>query len=315
MTAIVFLGLALTSLPARAQAIFFVLDVSGSMGAADIDTAGTTRHAAMVTAVTAMINAAPTNMQMGFLSYDNTVQVDRTLTTDKAAFLTALAAIRPPGGTTATGDALNQGLNEIKNAMGKKVMILLTDGVPVPVTQTPTAISAATASGNAGVGICVIGFGRNVGVPGPDAKFLEDIATASSGNVILAADAAALATALDTCLSLFLVPRTVKTFAPVTTYPNPILGSATSVTFAAPPSSANSSDTSETAVLPSPITVVEVFDLSGRRIMRLPGGVGFNRIVWNTRNIQGQLVGSGMYHYIVEFADGKVGRGKFTIVR
>lgn len=300
-------GLIATAVPSRADALFFVLDISGSMLAPDADAFGTTRHAAMKSAVDSMIRASPPDIQIGFLIYENTVRIEQTLTLDRAVILTKLAALDTSTGATATGDALNAARPEIQNALGKKIIVLVTDGLPVPASQEAVAITAATNAGSANVQICVIGFGAAVGVPGPNAQFLTNIATASGGTAILAPDAAALATALDTCLSLFRQFHAEKYVAAVMSYPNPAVGSSARITFA--PTGNPLADTTI-----SPISNVTIYDLSGRRIIQLQG-TGSSTLVWDTRNHAGLPIGSGMYYYVVQFSSGITGRGKFTIVR
>lgn len=316
MLALVFGALLIEARPARADALFFILDVSGSMAATDVDTIGTTRFTAMESAVQTLVGKLGQGTEIGFLTFSDAVTVNRSLTTNFNAFLAALLALPGPGGGTATGPAIRQGLAEVTaaGATGTKSMILITDGVPnTGTTADPTreAIDAATASGAASVKICVIGFGASVGVPGPDAQFLTDIATASNGAVILAPNAAELNHALDTCLLLSGATRQKKYFAPVVTFPNPAVGPGATITFAAVNTS---SDTGDTA--PSPITAVTVYDMIGRVVIRIPNsGFSTTQVPWNTRNSRGEPVASGMYFYIIDFQSGKQGRGKFTVVR
>lgn len=59
---------------------------------------------------------------------------------------------------------------------------------------------------------------------------------------------------------------------------------------------------------------IEIMDISGRRIITLPGGLATS-VNWDGRNGQGNLVGSGMYMYHALSNTGRRGVGRFTIVR
>lgn len=62
------------------------------------------------------------------------------------------------------------------------------------------------------------------------------------------------------------------------------------------------------------ITEVQVLDISGRRIINL-FGISDATIKWNGRNSRGDIIGSGIYYYVVKTADGRVGTGRFTVVK
>ncbi len=93
------------------------------------------------------------------------------------------------------------------------------------------------------------------------------------------------------------------------TYPNPFLpGSGGRMTFELTTNSCHLLGAG------NGIASLEILDISGRRIITLPGG-NATRAQWDGRNGQGHLVASGMYIYTAISNTGRRGSGRFTIVR
>lgn len=311
LAALVLLLTVLSSLPARADAIYFVLDVSGSMGIADIDSAGTTRFQAMKTGVDAIAKKIPSGVQVGFLTYSDIVTPRLSLTTNVTTFQTLVAALTTPSGGTFTGPALDVADSEIKNATGTRIILLLTDGLPSGGAQQ--AVDTASAIGKKGILICAIGFGADVGVAGANSQFLIDIAAAANGAAILAPNAATLGNALDTCLTLFTAPSSGRVLIPVITSPNPAMGTGNQSQILFSRRGAEGIDSNTISIK---MTTVKIYDMAGRLINRVNAPIGGSpTISWNTKNSSGQFVASGMYFYVIDFADNSHGRGKFTIIR
>ena len=60
---------------------------------------------------------------------------------------------------------------------------------------------------------------------------------------------------------------------------------------------------------------VRIFTLDGRPIQRLDSESSSNAIEWNGRNAGGQLVGSGIYLFLIVDRSGRTRSGKFAVVR
>jgi hypothetical protein len=84
-------------------------------------------------------------------------------------------------------------------------------------------------------------------------------------------------------------------------YPNPFhpQGAGRSLTFAGLPLGAS----------------LNVFALDGRLVRQLEGEDSSNTATWDGRNGAGQLVGSGVYFYLIVDRSGRTRSGKFAVVR
>ena len=161
----------------------------------------------------------------------------------------------------------------------------------------------AQASGtNVGVGM------RDMGAP-PGAT----IDTITIGS---AADADSAVSGVGGSSSSGVAPpsKEINYYEPVLSYPNPIIGIGTTMTFSAVIASTKP-DTADT-VPPSPIISVTVLDMTGRQVVKIQNpGASLTSVPWNTRNSRGEPLASGVYYYVVDFQNGRFGRGKFTLVR
>jgi Ca-activated chloride channel family protein len=158
---------------ARANVIL-VIDVSGSMSAADVPPS---RLSVAVDAASAFVTALPTGWKSGVVAFSERAFVLAAPTEDRASVLTALGGLTAQGGT-ATGDAIDLAIDAgraggaerleesitVKDALenpSATVLVLLSDGA-----QTAGEIEALTAAERArslGVPVHAIAFGTDDG--------------------------------------------------------------------------------------------------------------------------------------------------------
>jgi tight adherence protein C len=167
-------------------AIALVLDTSGSMGGRPIADA----KAAMVSLIQAL---APAD-QAAVITFDATVRIDRPLTSDKSALITATNGA-VAGGNTAIYDGLAAAVSELAKApRARRAIILLTDGFDNSSRQSASSVLADLA--NSQTPVYVIGLGTDL-----DRAALSGIASATAGGRFIEAPTSAQLAAIYSSLS------------------------------------------------------------------------------------------------------------------
>jgi len=170
--------------------VILVIDVSGSMQAADV---APTRLDAAKTAATALIDQLPSSDRIALVSFDSQAALRQPLTTDRGAVKAALASLAPGSGT-ALGDGLWLAFNQLDPATraasatrNRPAMIVaLTDGVS---NQGSDPLAVAQQIAAAKVTVQTIGIGLRNGsatvrgepVGGVDETTLSAIAKVTGG--------------------------------------------------------------------------------------------------------------------------------------
>jgi Ca-activated chloride channel family protein len=194
--------------PKQKATVVLTLDISGSMVANDVSPS---RLAAAEQAARGFVNALPSGVQLGLVSFSSSSSVLVAPTADRSAVLAAINNLQAGGGT-ATGDAIGLSLDTIKAlpaaANGQKVpaaIVLMSDGTPTighnggsPQQSVDDATAAAK---DAGVKIDTIAFGTPDGtvvvegqtllVPS-DPAAMAQIASATGGQTFTAQSASQL---------------------------------------------------------------------------------------------------------------------------
>lgn len=152
---------------AAPAAIALVLDTSGSMIGRPLADA----KAAMISLLQSL---GPAD-QAAVITFDATVRVDRGMTADKPALISATNAATATG-NTAIYDALAAAVAEVAKApaQARRAIVLLTDGVDNSSRQSATSVLAAL--GGAQATTFVIGLGADL-----DRATLQRIAGATAG--------------------------------------------------------------------------------------------------------------------------------------
>jgi Ca-activated chloride channel family protein len=189
--------------PVKSATVMFVNDVSNSMKSTDVRPS---RLVAAKRAASSFLNDVTPTIEVGSIEFARHVVILQSPTTDHQLTRTALAQIKPGGGGTAMGDALETGLNAVEDAPkidGKRppaAMILISDGAanvgvnPVTVAREARkrhvpidTVSIGTPNGT----IQVEHGGRSVTSAVPvDPTELREIAAASGGHAYRAPDSA-----------------------------------------------------------------------------------------------------------------------------
>lgn len=131
------------AVPVERASIMLTTDYSGSMQSTDV---APTRLAAARTAAERFLKQVPENVRVGLVAFNQSARLIETPSTDRDAIRTALAGLKPSGGT-ATGEALAlslDGLSREKDAAGVRApaaIVLLSDGKSVK-GRPPTVIAA-----------------------------------------------------------------------------------------------------------------------------------------------------------------------------
>ena len=170
--------------------VILVIDVSGSMQAADV---APTRLDAAKTAATALIDQLPSSDRIALVSFDLRAALRQPLTTDRGAVKAALASLAPGSGT-ALGDGLWLAFNQLDPATRAAsatrerpaMIVALTDGVS---NQGSDPLTVAQQIAAAKVTVQTIGIGLRNGsatvrgepVGGVDETTLSAIAQATGG--------------------------------------------------------------------------------------------------------------------------------------
>ena len=180
--------------PVHGGAIVLCVDTSGSMQASDVSP---TRAAAAAAAVRAFVDGVPEGTRLGIVAFSSGASVVQPLTADKETVRDAIAAIPPPNGGTAIGDALATAARSLPPA-GRRAIVLITDGVN---NAGSDPLDVARAVGAAGIEIDTVGIGTSESgqlIPGTaeeatiDEEALRTIAASAHGAYARASDAGSL---------------------------------------------------------------------------------------------------------------------------
>ena len=180
--------------PVKDGTVVLCIDTSGSMSATDLVP---TREAAAKAAARAFLDEVPPGTRVGVVTFASGASVVIPPTDDLDAVRDALARIPPPNGGTAIGDALALAARQF-GAHGKRVIVLMTDGVNNAGVDPQGAARDVAASGAAiyTVGIGTSGSGELIpGTNEPaelDEETLRAIAATGNGSYASARDAASL---------------------------------------------------------------------------------------------------------------------------
>jgi uncharacterized protein YegL len=156
--------------------LVIILDSSGSMRQTMQD---------VLSAAHSLIGALTDYDYAEIIDFDSTVKVMQKFTNNKEELSGILNSIQADGGT-ALYDALAQGINDLENRQGLKVVVLLTDGQDenargdgpgskMTLDELKTTLRSAT------VPVYTIGLGQGI-----DKKTLEDMASISAGKAYYA---------------------------------------------------------------------------------------------------------------------------------
>jgi Ca-activated chloride channel family protein len=131
------------AVPVERASIMLTTDYSGSMQSTDV---APSRLAAARVAAENFLKQVPPNVRVGLVAFNQSARLIETPSTDRDAIRSALAALRPSGGT-ATGEALAVSLAALaaeKDAAGVRApaaIVLLSDGKSVK-GRSPTQLAA-----------------------------------------------------------------------------------------------------------------------------------------------------------------------------
>ncbi|MFG2890341.1 VWA domain-containing protein [Streptomyces sp. NPDC048248] len=194
---------AATSAPAAdGTGMVMVLDSSGSM--AEKDGSGSTRIAAARKAVGTVVDALPDGYPTGLRVYgadkpqgcDDTRLAQPVSPLDRAGMKRAVAGVTPKGDTP-IGLSLRKAAADLPKAaggaIGKRTILLISDGEDTCKTPPPCRVAAQLAASGVDLHIDAIGFQ----VAGAARRQLECVAKAGNGRYYDAPDAAALARQLQ----------------------------------------------------------------------------------------------------------------------
>jgi Ca-activated chloride channel family protein len=189
------------AVPVERASVMLAIDESGSMQASDV---APTRLAAAQRAARSFLSSAPSSLQVGLLSYANTVDGVLEPSADRSATRGAVDALRANGGT-ATGDALTAALDRLQARRGRDgrsapaAIVLLSDG---KTTAGSDPLVAADRARKLGIPIATVALGTQQGVVygpdgqaysvPPDTATLRAIAQRSGGRAYAVADAGQL---------------------------------------------------------------------------------------------------------------------------
>lgn len=180
--------------PVRDGAVILCIDTSGSMRARDLIPS---RAQAAKVAARTFIDELPVGARVGILTFATNALLVQPPTSDLDVARNALERIPAPNGATAIGDALTLA-NEQMPAQGRRVVVLLTDGVN---NRGGDPIQAAQALGARGISVYTVGVGAPAGneiIPGTneladlDEDALRAIAQNANGSYVPARDDASL---------------------------------------------------------------------------------------------------------------------------
>jgi Ca-activated chloride channel family protein len=190
---------AVIAVPRDQATLMLVMDVSGSMGADDLQP---NRMRAAQEAARAFVEALPDGAQIGLVSFSEAASVRAAPSRDREAILRAIDGLAPGGGT-AIGEGLHLALDELdrlpadESGQVPSTVVLLSDGESSPGRP---ATSAAARAGADGVQVHTVGVGQRgvttlLGGTQPvrlDEATLQAIAESTGGQYFYAQEAGAL---------------------------------------------------------------------------------------------------------------------------
>jgi Ca-activated chloride channel homolog len=194
--------------PRQRATVMLALDTSGSMAATDV---APTRLLAAEQEARRFVNALPSGVQLGLVSFNTAATVLVAPTADRSTMLAAINNLTVGGGT-ATGDAIYLSLNALSavppgvdGTKAPAAIVLMSDGAPTigrgDESAADTVVSAATAAKQANVHVNTIAFGTDSGtvdiqgrtIPVPsDPDAMAQIASDSGGQSFTAQTAGQL---------------------------------------------------------------------------------------------------------------------------
>lgn len=152
------------------MAVSLVMDHSGSMGEE--------RALSIQNAAELLINKKKNEDGMSLIKYDDHIETESAISTDKQTLLSQLKrnGLIGFGGRTAIIDGINVGMNTLMSSKGfkKKVVIVFTDGEDNSSTINQQDVIASAIKNN--ISICAIDFGYGV-----NGNFLKSISEATGG--------------------------------------------------------------------------------------------------------------------------------------
>jgi Ca-activated chloride channel family protein len=183
-----------TRVPVKDGTVVLCIDTSGSMLATDLTPS---RAAAAKAAARTFVDEVPPGTRVGIVTFASGADVIVEPTADLDAVREAIDRIPPPNGGTAIGDALTLAGQRFP-AQGKRVIVLMTDGVNNAGVDPVAAARAVAAQGIAiyTVGIGTAGSGELIPGTNEPADLDEDtlraIAATGGGSYASATDAGSL---------------------------------------------------------------------------------------------------------------------------
>jgi Ca-activated chloride channel homolog len=127
-----------------------VIDVSGSMDTAEkLNTARSTAKA--------YLDQMRPNDQAGIIAFNDSVSYVQPVTADRAVLAAAIDGLQA-GGDTAMYDALMKAVEELNPIVGRKAIIVLTDGLDNRSQYTP--VQVIDSIGQTGLSISTVGLGE-----------------------------------------------------------------------------------------------------------------------------------------------------------
>jgi Ca-activated chloride channel family protein len=187
------------AVPVERASIMLVTDVSGSMQATDV---APDRLTAVKKAANTFVGSVPSQVNVGLIAFNDVPRVLQSPTADHESVHAAIERMRSSGGT-ATGEAINTGLEVLQRVPGEggrrppAAMVLISDGAS---TKGRDPVSVGEVAKRRKIPIYTVALGTEQGtitvpregggterrpVP-PDPESLEEIATASGGKAFTA---------------------------------------------------------------------------------------------------------------------------------
>ncbi len=163
-----------TSNSARKSSVCLVVDCSGSMSGQSIEMA---RNAAANFA-----RNANSNVEVGLVGFESDGYTLCEVTASAGAVVNATEQLDAGGGTD-IASGLYQGMAELKNASGQKIVILLSDGADSNESGIRSAVEELMRDD---IILYCVGFG------GADFPFLNEIAQSTGGKLMIASDSTEL---------------------------------------------------------------------------------------------------------------------------
>ena len=194
--------------PKERATIMLTLDTSASLSADDVSPS---RFAAAQQSARDFVLSLPATIQVGLVTFDRNARLAMPPTTDRAALLGAIDAMRMGTGT-GTGSGIDLALDAIggvpADAEGKRApaaVVLMSDGSPTygsgNLTPEESVVEASTRAKSEGIPITTIAFGTDDGtvvvqgetIPVPyDPVAMRAIAEATGGKTFTAESASEL---------------------------------------------------------------------------------------------------------------------------